>query len=101
MRKWGPREVSSSLEWRVMRKVVVPPIYHPGILQLAHATPLAGHLGVNKTFKRILNHFYWPGIKKDVKRFCKTCDICQKVGKPFSQVVINCVGPLPKARVSN
>jgi len=79
MRKWRPREVSSSHEWRVIHQVVVPPIYCPEILQLAHAIPLAGYLGVNKTCKRILNHFYWPGIRKDVKRFCKTCDSCQKV----------------------
>jgi len=114
-RKWRPREFSLLHKWREIHQVVVPPIYRPEVLQLAHATPLAGKLGVNKTCKRILNLF----IRKDVKRFFKTCDICQKVGKPnckpplaplkpipavsqpFSQVVIDCVGPLPKINAGN
>lgn len=40
------------------------------------------HLGVNKIYQRILNHFYWPKIRKEVAVFGKTCYICQMVGKP-------------------
>ena len=55
----------------------------------------------------------------DVSEFCKTCHTCQMVGKPnvkipcaplspipafeepFSRVIIDCVGPLPKTRSGN
>ena len=80
---------------------------------------LPGHLGVNKTYHKILNHFYWPGLKSDVSQFCKSCHTCQMVGKPnqtipkahlqpipafdepFSRIIIDCVGPLPKTKSGN
>ena len=106
----------SNEEWQVSYQILVPPNCRADTLQLAHATPMAGHLGVNKTYQRILNHFYWPGIKKDVKQFCKSCQECQVVGKPnqsipvaplkpipvveepFSRVIIDCVGPQPRTK---
>ena len=36
---------------------------------LALDTPLAGHLGVDKTYRKVLCHFYWPGVHSDVKKF--------------------------------
>ena len=105
--------------WRVFYQVVVPPLYCNDVLKLEHETPLTGHLGVNKTYRKILNDFYWPGLRQDVKRFCRTCSTCQIVGKPnckpplaplkpipaikepFSQVIIGCVGPLPKMKLGN
>ena len=76
---------------------------------------MADHMGINKIYK-ILNHFYRPGLKKDVTHFCKTCHVCQMAGKPnqpillqpipvcgepFSHILIDCVGPLPKTKAGN
>ena len=64
----------------------------------------------------IVKHFYWPGVHRDVKNFIIVCHTCQMVGKPnqkqpvaplkpipvlgepFSHVLIDCVGPLPKQK---
>ena len=80
---------------------------------------MAGHLGVNKTYHKVLTHFFWPKMKQDVAEFCRTCHVCQMVGKPnkpipvaplkpipacgepFSEVIIDCVGPLPKTKAGN
>ena len=43
---------------------------------------MSGHLGINKTYHKIINYFYWPGLKSDVSKYCKTCHTCQMVGKP-------------------
>ena len=43
---------------------------------------MSGHLGINKTYHKIINHFYWPGLKSDFSKYCKTCHTCQMVGKP-------------------
>ena len=114
MRKWRSPEVPADDEWAVNHQIVVPKIYRSEILSLAHETPMSGHLGVNKTYHKILNHFYWPGLKTDVSNYCRSCHTCQVVGKPnqvipkaglqpipafdepFSRIIIDCVGPLPK-----
>ena len=82
MKKWRPPDVLAEDEWNVNHQIVVPRVYRPEILNLAHETPMSGHLGVNKTYHKILNHFYWPGLKSDVSQFCKCCHTCQTVGKP-------------------
>ena len=119
MRKWRPPDAPANEEWRVVHQIVVPPNYRKEILSLAHGSIMAGHLGVNKTYHKILTYFYWPGLKKDVVQFCRLCHVCQLVGKPnqavpaaplqpipvcgepFSHVLIDCVGPLPKTKLGN
>ncbi|KAJ8046946.1 hypothetical protein HOLleu_05792 [Holothuria leucospilota] len=119
MRKWRPPDAPLDEEWRVYHQIVVPRTYRREILSIAYEMPFAGHLGVNKTYHRILNHFYWPKLKSDVAKFCMTCHSCQMVGKPnqnipaaplkpvpafeepFGRVIIDCVGPLPKSRAGH
>ena len=97
----------------------MPKVYQSEILKLAHESPMSGHLGINKTYNKITKHFYWPQIWHCVAEFCKTCHICQMVGKPnqkipvaplkpipafeepFSKVIIDCVGLLPKTKSRN
>lgn len=45
------------------------------VLLLAHDHDLSGHLGIKKTYHRILRHFFWPRMKADVAKFCRTCDM--------------------------
>ena len=82
MRKWRPFDVPADDEWAVYHQIVVPKSYRHEILSIAHESPMSGHLGINKTYHKIINHFYWPGLKSDVSKYCKTCHTCQMVGKP-------------------
>ena len=119
MRKWRPYDVPADDEWAVYYQIVVPKSYHHEILSIAHESPMSGHLGINKIYHKIINHFYWPGLKSDVSKYCKTCHTCQMVGKPnqtipkaqlqpipafdepFSRILIDCVGPLPRTKSGN
>ena len=47
-------------------------------MSVAHDTITGGHLGIKKTREKIMSNFYWPGIYKDVARYCRSCDICQR-----------------------
>ena len=64
--------------------------------------------------QKVLSDFYWPGINSDIKRFCQSCDICQRTipkGKivkvpldkmpiidvPFKRVATDLIGPLKPA----
>ncbi|KAJ1115200.1 hypothetical protein NDU88_003426 [Pleurodeles waltl] len=46
------------------RMLVVPQCFRAFLLGLAHDVPLAGHLGQDKTYKRLVSHFYWPLMHK-------------------------------------
>lgn len=72
VRKWTLRIASSSDNWNTVTQIVVPKPFRNEILRLAHDDPFAGHLGVNKTYDRVLRWFFWPGLKRDVKEHCKT-----------------------------
>ena len=119
MRKWTPPESPADHEWEIKHQIVVPSEFRPHVLELAHETPMAGHLGVNKSTSRLLEHFWWPGVRKSVVEHCRCCHVCQVVGKPnqnppkaplhpipafdepFSRVIIDCVGPLPRTSAGN
>ena len=77
MRKWRPPQVPAEDDWAEYHQIVVPQSYRPEILSMAHETPLAGHLGVNKTYNKMAKHFHWPRMKGDVVKFCRSCHTCQ------------------------
>ena len=57
MRKWRPATAPSDEEWQVSHQIVFPKSFHNDVLSLAHSLPLAGHLGVNKTYRKVLSCF--------------------------------------------
>ncbi|KAJ0440472.1 putative nucleotidyltransferase, Ribonuclease H [Helianthus annuus] len=48
------------------------------LLQEAHDTPIGGHGGFLKTYKRLSSRYYWLKMKQDVKLFVQQCVICQQ-----------------------
>ena len=44
--------------------------YSNTVKSLANESPIIFYLGVNKTHRRVLSDFYWPGVSKEVKNFC-------------------------------
>ncbi|GFY22569.1 retrovirus-related Pol polyprotein from transposon 412 [Trichonephila clavipes] len=100
-----------------VRQLCVPIKFRLDINKLSH-DEIGGHLGVTKTKDRILRHFFWPNVYRDVEEFVKTCDSCQRVGKPrdkakaplklvpiisevFYKINIDAVGPLPVSTKQN
>ena len=96
-----------------VEQLVVPAECRRTILKLAHDIPLSGHLGKEKTAKRILQRFYWPTLYRDVATYCRTCTPCQKtshrkppraplhplpiITEPFSRIAMDIIGPLPRS----
>ena len=119
MRRWRPPDATSDEDFRDVHQIVIPKLYRKEIVSLAHEAPLAGHLGINKTQEKLLRYFFWPGLRHDVAEFCRSCHVCQVVGKPnqkippapfrpipafeepFSRVIVDCVGPLPRTKSGN
>ncbi|KAL1252714.1 hypothetical protein QQF64_017407 [Cirrhinus molitorella] len=60
------------------RLLVVPKDKTEVVMELAHAHPMARHLGAANTIQRLRDRFHWPGLDGDVKRFCQACPTCQR-----------------------
>ena len=85
------------------------------ILHNLHADSLAGHFGIEATYHRIAERYYWNQMYSDVREYVRTCDACQrrggptkheylhpiKVGQPFERLGMDIVGPLPETRKGN
>lgn len=56
--KWTPLTSSVADDWRVVTRIVIAVPYRATVLNLAHDNPFAGHLGVRKTYDRILQYFF-------------------------------------------
>lgn len=51
----------------------------PRILREYHYSAIGGHKGEKKTYKRILNNYYWKTMIKDIKDYIRNCLECQRV----------------------
>lgn len=93
------------------KQVIVPKSLRGGVMSLAHDSVLGGHMAARRTLDRIWRQFYWPGICSEVRRFCASCDQCQKmspkgrvrkvplvqmplIDEPFRRVGVDIVGPI-------
>ena len=90
--------------------LVLPEICRNMVLHTAHESPIAGHFSHNKTFAKISANFFWPGAGLDVRTYCRSCDVCQRMSQrrtkpvplvkmpiidtPFSRISMDIVGPL-------
>ncbi|GFX93758.1 retrovirus-related Pol polyprotein from transposon 412 [Trichonephila clavipes] len=101
----------------IRKCLVVPEKYRKNLMTIGHEAA-AAHLGVTKTKDAIFKTFYWPKCFSDVEDFVKTCDKCQRVGKPqdkkkaptkkvpviteiFTKINIDASGPLPMTPSGN
>ena len=99
-------------------QIVVPKCLRKTLLIAAHESNWSAYLGRNKTFNRLIKHFYWNKIRTDVSYFCNTCHVCQLLGKakvppkaplikvamegePFRRIVVDLCGSLTACKETN
>ena len=99
-------------------QIVVPKCLRKTLLITSHQSNWSAHLGRNKTFNRLIKHFYWNKIRTDVSYFCNTCQVCQLLdkakipskaplikvaieGEPFRRIVVDLCGLLPTCNETN
>lgn len=104
-------------ELRSPWRMCVPTPRRTEVLKECHDEPAAGHLGVAKTIARVAQHYYWPGMYRDVKTYVRSCVTCQKykvstqapLGKmlwskvdgPWDVVSTDLIGPLTRSSSGN
>ena len=49
------------------------------IIWLHHDVPVVGHGGKWKMIELVMRNYWWPGVTRDVGRYVKECDMCQRM----------------------
>ncbi|GJE95785.1 hypothetical protein PsYK624_119730 [Phanerochaete sordida] len=86
-------------------KLCVPASLRAAVLKALHESPFdSAHAGPERLWKKASDIFYWPRMRKDLKRFCATCDVCQKA-KPrnfsrFGRLLPNAIASRPFESIS-
>ena len=90
---------------------IVPQSMKPEILYQVHNTIVSGHFGRKKTLEKLLQRFFWYGVRDDVHIWILRCDTCaenkrphktpraplgkMQVGATFDRLSTDNIGPLP------
>lgn len=53
-------------------------VWIPKLLKEFHETPIGGHSGFYRTYRRMATNLYWQGMKEDICKFVQGCDMCQR-----------------------
>ncbi|GBC54380.2 uncharacterized protein LOC115178352 [Rhizophagus irregularis DAOM 181602=DAOM 197198] len=86
-----------------------------GLMYMMHDNELSGHFGMNATYEKMRERYYWKNMRKDIEEYIRTCWNCQvrgkpsgkselhpiKIGEPFEVIGIDIVGPLNKTGKGN
>ena len=111
-KRWD-EEISGKANWQL----VVPQCRRQEILEMVHDHSTGGHLGEHKTLANVRARFYWYGHRRDVHKWCSSCEVCAsrkgpnkknrgkmghvKAGFPMERVALDIMGPLPRSDRGN
>jgi len=63
-----------------------------------HNSPITGHMGAERTLRRVRSVVQWPGVDAEIRRRCSTCPLCQKLRardvRPVELAEIPARGPM-------
>ena len=116
---WSQRQSLTTVNDVLLRRtdnetqLLVPDALRRRLFDSTHSGPLAAHLGPDRMLAQLRLHYYWPGMAKDIRLWCQTCDTCvcsrgppsrshaamQKVtaAAPMDMVAIDVLSGLPTA----
>ena len=62
------------------RRLCIPSSLTKDIFGEIHDSPFgSAHAGFEKTYAKIAESFYWPGMTEQIRKLIGSCDICQKI----------------------
>ena len=94
-----------------------PKLLRQRIIWEYHDAPLSGHPGAEETLRAIREHFIWPGMSREIRRYVAGCHLCicckpvhgrQKIGQrprpartAWETVAVDLMGPYPRSNKGN
>ena len=99
------------------QQLIVPHVMRDSIMRQMHDGLLSGHLGRRKTREKVLQRYYWYGVRTDVDLWVARCDSCEAIkppgkpakapmglmptGAPMDRLGTDILGPLPETPRGN
>ncbi len=77
-RRYGKPKLKNLI--RVTAPLFVPVSVHSQVLQWAHVSRFACHLGDRRTISLLKRHFWWPRMYANTKEFAAACSTCPLQG---------------------
>ena len=75
---------------------IIPPESHRKVLwEEVHSGMFGGHLRDAKIHGQLSRHYWWPGIRADILRWCKSCLTC--ASRHVGRAVRSLLTPIPVA----
>ncbi len=66
-----------ALQIPLIPRLVVPAALVQTLINIEHASPFGGHVGIKRTFQRLCQLYYWPTMLDNVTSFINQCRVCQ------------------------
>jgi len=108
----NPLDMEEMADNFVYERILIPKSLRNVVLKHFHDNLLAGHKGMDETYRKIRTRFFWISMHDDIINYVRCCEICQKhnpllkkqagfmrtadVRKPFEKVSIDLMGPYPQ-----
>ena len=103
-------KIKDENKFRVIRRFELE-----GIMYMMHDHELSAHFGIQATYEKVKEKYWWKNMKRDVEKYVKSCDNCQRrnnprglhelhpieVKEPFHMIGIDVIGPLPRTEEGN
>ena len=111
-------EEDGVVTWKGRIYVPVDRHLRENIIREHHDSPLAGHPGQYRTHELITRNYWWPCIMRDVQKYVKGCETCQRTKsrrtplagplhphdiptRPWEVISLDLIGPLPESAGQN
>jgi hypothetical protein len=73
---WIDYMIQEGLLFRGTQLCILNSSMRENLLKEKHSGGLAGHFGHEKTFAKLSESYFWPGMRAEVKKFVDRCRIC-------------------------
>lgn len=73
----------------------------PILLQAYHDSPVGGHSGDSKTYQRIAQEWYWPGMRKAISLYVQAAGLLQPLSiltQVWEDISMDFIEGLPKSK---
>jgi hypothetical protein len=59
-------------------QLLVPAILTHEVVRQNHDPPYTAHPGIKRTYNLTALRYWWPGMRKAIESYVKSCDLCQR-----------------------